>query len=413
MRQVYISKTNIHPMKKSILIALAACGLMTAQAQKAYETPGFFDNWSVGVDGGVTTPLKNHAFFGDMRGVFGLHLQKQVTPVVAVGFEGTLGVNTSSWSEKYFEDTYANYMLLGRSATAIDNMYLGLYASFDLFNLFGGYNPDRFFNMELVGGAGLGHNFYNQMALFPMSVDALDQNYFATKVGLNLNFNVCKNVTVSLKPSVTFNMTGTTYQPLDVEQTSAAYDKRKATFNLLAGVSYNFGPGFIVADTKNQGEIDALNAKINALRGELDACLASTAANQAQVAALQAELEACKNRKPEVIEKVSNNLQSVRYIFYKVGSSKITADQQPNVEMVASYLKNHKDAKVVVKGYASQDGNEEFNIKLAQARAESVKTALVDKYGIAADRIKAEGEGIGHMFSENDWNRVSICTLED
>ncbi len=80
--------------------------------------------------------------------------------------------------------------------------------------------------------------------------------------------------------------------------------------------------------------------------------------------------------------------------------------------MVASYLKNHKDAKVVVKGYASQDGNEEFNIKLAQARAESVKTALVNKYGIEANRIQAEGEGIGHMFSENDWNRVSICTLQ-
>ena len=87
-------------MKKTILIALAACGLMTVQAQKAYETPGFFDNWSVGVDGGLTTPISNHAFFGDMRGAFGLHLKKQVTPVIGVGFEGLLGVNTSSWNKK-------------------------------------------------------------------------------------------------------------------------------------------------------------------------------------------------------------------------------------------------------------------------------------------------------------------------
>ena len=114
-----------------------------------------------------------------------------------------------------------------------------------------------------------------------------------------------------------------------------------------------------------------------------------------------------------MVKEVNNNLQSVRYIFYKIGSSVITADQQPNVEMVAQYLKNHKDSKVVVKGYASPDGNLEFNKKLAAARAESVKTALVKKYGISADRITAEGEGIGEMFSENDWNRVSICTLED
>ncbi|MCM1292948.1 MAG: OmpA family protein [Bacteroides sp.] len=403
-------------MKKLFLIALAASSMVAAQAQvKAFEPVSFWDNWSIGLDGGVTTPLaKHHAFFGDMRGTFGLHIQKQVSPVVAIGVEGALGVNTSSWNNKYFEDTYGDYILPGRSTTSFDNSYVGAYAAFNLFNLFGGYNCDgRLFDMELVAGAGWGHDFYNSSALYPMTYEAEDQNYFATKVGLNFNFNVTENWTISLKPSVNFNMTGTAYQPLDVDQTSAAYSRSKAVFNLMAGVTYNFGPGFVCADTQNQAEIDALNAQINDLRGQIDACLAATAANQAAAAATAAELEACKNRKPTVVEKVNDNLQSVRYVFYKIGSSKITADQQPNVEMVASYLKNHKDSKVVVKGYASQDGNLEFNKKLAAARAESVKTMLIKKYGIAADRITAEGEGIGHMFTENDWNRVSICTLEN
>ena len=402
-------------MKKILLAAVATVSLMSAQAQKAYQPVSFLDNWSVGLDGGVTTPLaKGHAFFGDMRGAFGLHVQKQVSPVVAVGVEGLAGVNTSSWNKALFEDTFADYVLPGKSKTAIDNMYVGAYASFNLMNLFGGYNGKaRLFEIELVGGAGWGHEFFNKMALFPMSIDAKDQNYFVTKAGLNFNFNVAENWTISLKPSVSFNMTGTEYNALNVDQTSAAYSRTKAAFNCVAGVTYNFGPGFLLADTKNQGEIDALNAQINQLRADIAACAATVAATEATNAALAAELEACKNRKPEVIEKVSNNLQSVRYIFYKIGSSTITADQQPNVEMVASYLKNHKGSKVVIKGYASQDGNEEFNKKLAAARAESVKTALIKKYGIAADRIQAEGEGIGHMFSENDWNRVSICTLED
>ena len=38
---------------------------------------------------------------------------------------------------------------------------------------------------------------------------------------------------------------------------------------------------------------------------------------------------------------------------------------------------------------------------------------LVEKYKIAAERISAEGQGVGNMFSEPDWNRVSICTLEE
>ena len=81
--------------------------------------------------------------------------------------------------------------------------------------------------------------------------------------------------------------------------------------------------------------------------------------------------------------------------------------------MIAQYLKNHKSSKVIVKGSASQDGNLDFNIKLAKARAEAVKTALVNKFKIDPSRISAEGEGIGHMFTEESWNRVSICTIED
>ena len=118
------------------------------------------------------------------------------------------------------------------------------------------------------------------------------------------------------------------------------------------------------------------------------------------------------NRQPQVVKEVSNQYNSVRFVFFRIGSSTITADQMPNVEMIADYMKNHPQSKVVIKGYASKDGNLDFNIKLAQRRAESVKTALVNKYKIAASRITAKGEGIGNMFEEESWNRVSICTLE-
>lgn len=36
---------------------------------------------------------------------------------------------------------------------------------------------------------------------------------------------------------------------------------------------------------------------------------------------------------------------------------------------------------------------------------------LVNRYGIAEERIVAEGQGVGNMFEEPDWNRVSICTI--
>ena len=390
-------------MKKVLLLAIAATVAVSgASAQKYYKSPRFDQNWSIGIDGGVVTPLMHHAFFGDMRGAFAFHVDKQLSPAFRLGAEATFAVNTTSWISHDPALLAAGYDLTGNSTAAIDRFYAGAYGELDLFTLFGGMSCQRRkFDISLQAGAGWGYE------------DALHQNYFATKAGMNFNINFSKNFTLSLKPAVTFNMTGTDFDRLDVAQTSAAYSRSKATFSFMAGFTYHFGPGFRCASAEDQGEIDALNAQINALRADLDACLATTAANVAAANVAVQELEACKTRKPTVVEKVNNNLQSIRYIFYKIGSSVITADQQPNVEMVASYLKNHKDSKVVVKGYASQDGNLDFNIKLAAARAESVKTQLIKKYGIAADRITAEGEGIGHMFSENDWNRVSICTLED
>lgn len=194
---------------------------------------------------------------------------------------------------------------------------------------------------------------------------------------------------------------------------SCAFNANAATFQLLAGLTYNFGPGFQLVRPYNQDEIDALNGQINDLRGALDASLAATAVTEAQNAELAAQLQACMNKKPEVVKEVSNQLNSVRYVFFKIGSSVITKDQQPNVEMIAAYMKNHPKAKVVIRGYASKDGNLDFNIKLAEKRAQSVKNALVKGYKIAADRIDAKGEGIGNMFEEESWNRVSICTLEE
>lgn len=380
---------NFH-MKKTLVLAAIALGATAASAQ-VVEQPTFGDNWSIGLDGGVTTPMKHAAFWGDMRGAAGLHIEKQVSPVFGLGVEGVAAVNTSSWRGQI------------KSKTAFDQLYVGAYGTVDLFNLFGGYNcQTRPFSIAAVAGAGWGHDFQTN--------GVLDNNYFVTKAGLNFNFNVSENVTIALKPYVAWNMTGAPY----VAQSSASYNANRATINILAGLSYKFGGnGFNCIKAYSQSDIDALNGQINALRGDLEACAAGLAVSQAQNAALADELAACKNRPAEVVKEVSNNLNSVRYVFFKIGSSVITNDQMPNVEMIAAYMKNHPEAKVEIKGYASSDGPLDLNIALAKKRAEAVKNALVNKYKVKADRISAEGQGIGEMFKEQSWNRVSICTIED
>ena len=89
----------------------------------------------------------------------------------------------------------------------------------------------------------------------------------------------------------------------------------------------------------------------------------------------------------------------------------ISRAQQPNVERVATFLKNHKKATVTIKGYASPEGSKEINEKLAKNRAKAVRDMLVNQYKISAKRISYDGQGVGNMFSEPDWNRVSICNI--
>lgn len=387
-------------MKKLLLSIVALFVVSTINAQEmALQQSKFFDNWSIGLKGGAATPLANHSFWGDMRGVAGIELRKQISPVFGMGVEGEWSVNSSSWFGYSNKNTF-------------DHQLVGLFGTINLNNLFAGYNgAPRVFELEVQAGTGWLHGYNNSRLV------GGDYNDWYTKAGLNFNFNLgeSKAWTLSLKPSVVWDMAVSSSH-----MTSNSYNVNYASLEILAGVTYHFQNSnglhhFGLVKAYDQAEVDGLNAKINELRGELVVAEAALVDAKAKNDALTNELAECRNRKPEVISvvKVDNQLSTVRYVNFAIGKSNISADQMPNVAAVASYLKNHPKSKVVIKGYASKDGPEDVNIRLANQRAESVKNTLIKKYGIAAERIEAEGQGIGEMFDEESWNRVAICTVDE
>lgn len=385
-------------MKKFILLAALAMGAVASQAQtsQALAPSKFFDNMSFTLKGGMVSPMENFGFFKAARGVVGAELRKQITPIFGLGVEGEWSINTSSWTGF-------------KSANAFDHQYVGVFGTFNFMNAFAGYKgAPRLFEIEAVAGTGWLHAYY------PSSV-SYDGNSWATKVGLNLNFNLgeAKAWTFSLKPSILWNMNHHGIEQ-NVLGWAANYDSNHAVVELEAGLTYHFGNSngthhFTLVNVIDPAELDALNAQINALRADLDACGVNNAALLAQIADLQAQLDAC-NRRPAV-EKVVKDLDNIRYVFFNISSDVILPNQQPNVAMVADAMKNN-DAKVTIDGYASKDGSLEFNKKLAARRAESVKKELINRYGVAENRIDAQGKGIGELFSENDWNRVAVCTVK-
>jgi outer membrane protein OmpA-like peptidoglycan-associated protein len=410
-------------MKKIILTLALLMGISAVQAQ-SLEQNKFFDNWSVTLKGGAIMPFQNYAFWPSARGIFGLEIRKQLTPVFGLGAEGEATINTSSW---WKEPNYWG----PKSPNIIDHTMAGLFGTVNLSNLFGGYKGmPRVFEIEGVIGAGWLHCFHRTEAA---DVYGNDYNSWYTKAGANLNFNFGANRawTFSLKPSVLWDMNGDIMIPYRFNS-NARYEWEgephngksqmnadHAAVQLEAGITYHFkgsnGERYITfcPYKYSQNDIDALNGQINGLRNQLNGLQGDLDAANARNAQLQRDLDACKKAKqPEPAKAADPNAKYMNVlVHFKVNKTNITADQQANVERVAMYLKNNPTATVDIKGYASVEGPADNNVRLANGRAEAVKNMLINKYKIAADRITAQGCGATDMFQELSWNRVSICEL--
>lgn len=375
-------------MKKFFVYLLLSAGTLSSSAQTLLDGNMFLDNWSVGVRGGTVTPLTHSAFFKNMRPAVGLELTKQITPAFGLGVEGMGYINTS-FSENVFDASTVN--LMGR---------------FNLMNLLGGYKgTPRIFEIEALIGTGWMRYYVNSEK---------DVNTWDTKIGVNFNFNLGteRKWSLALRPALVYDMQG------DFNRHRSRFNANNAFMEFTAGIIYHFKNSngkhhFSIAKAYDQAEIDDLNRKINRLRSEIDSRNRDLNAKEKRIAQLGQELSDCRNQKPQVQKVIETNKTLESVVTFRQGKSSVDVSQLPNVERIATYLNKHLKAKVVIKGYASPEGSIEVNERIAKARAQAITTLLIKKYRISSDRITSEGQGIGNMFSEPDWNRVSICTIEE
>lgn len=378
-------------MRKSIIFSAFALCVLTVSAQTketALEGSGPGDNWSVEIKAGGVTPLTHSAFFKGFRPTFGLEFDKQLTPVFGLGFQGLGYINTT------------------QSKTSFDASDVSVLGKVNLINLFGTYmGTPRVFEVEALAGIGWLHYYKNGPG---------DINSWSTRLGMNFNFNLGeeKAWTLGIKPAIVYDMQG------DFNKAKSRFNVNNADFELTIGLAYHFMNSngkryFTTVQPYDAAEVASLNSTINDLRLQADIQGNQLTAVSRQVDELQQELANCRNQAVPVETVIETSRVPESIITFRQGKSVVDASQLPNVERVASYMKKHANTTVVIKGYASPEGNLEFNMKLAAARAEAVKYILVNKYKVNASRVTAEGQGIGDMFTDPDWNRVSICTIDD
>ncbi len=97
----------------------------------------------------------------------------------------------------------------------------------------------------------------------------------------------------------------------------------------------------------------------------------------------------------EVLGDVFDNLN------FEFGKSDIKKDSYPYLDKLADTLNKAKNWTLEIQGHTDDKGGDDFNMKLSQGRADSVKNYLITK-GVLLDSITAKGFGESKPLVPND-----------
>ena len=139
------------------------------------------------------------------------------------------------------------------------------------------------------------------------------------------------------------------------------------------------------------GQVDELTAISNAARGGAKA--AQDTADQAQVAASQAQSSA--NQAKAGVQATNERMASLddydvresATVNFKVGSAVLTKEAKENLDHIAEQAMNEKGFVIEVTGFASAEGDEAYNRRLSQRRADAVIQYLAENHTIPLRRL--------------------------
>ena len=382
---------------KSILLSsLLALGCTAASAQEAKTVNVFNPHGYLQVQIGGQETL-GEIGFGDL-----------LSPNVQVGygynFNKVVGarVSLNAWQSKagqeFLGQTYKwkwNYV-----APMVD-------ATFNLSNLFCGFNPNRLVNVGVFAGIGANIAWGNDEAATAQSnmnaayTNLINSAYGTTtpeankvaksdpalsylwdgskvrltgRVGANVDFRVSERVSLGLEVSA--------------NTLNDRYNSKKAGnsdwyFNALVGAKFTLGKSYTTKTVPAPKPVEKIIERIIEKPAPAPA--------------------------PKVESKVvEENFR--RDIFFPIGNTNIAKSQTTKIAEIVEYMKENPDAKITLTGYADKGtGSAAFNDKIAARRAQTVYNTLAAK-GVAKSRMikKSMGSRV-QPFEENDMNRVTIC----
>ncbi len=372
-------------IKNILLSSVVAMGCISASAQEADKTVNVFNpHWYVQAQIGGQYTLGEISF------------DKLLSPNAQLGvgynFNKVVGARLSlnAWQskagQKVQNTTYKwkwNYV-----APMVD-------ATFNLSNLFCGFDPNRVVDFGVFGGIGANIAWGNDEAADAQKAILANKTvsnatsvgvhapleylwdgskaHFAARLGANVDFRVSEKVKIGVE--------------LSANTLSDRFNSKKAGnpdwyFNALVGAKIALGKTYTTKVVPAPKPVEKIIERI---------------IEKPVVAPVKEE-----------VKEVAEDFR--RDIFFTIGNSTIAKSQRNKISEIVTYMQENPDAKITLTGYADKGtGSAAINDKIAARRAQTVYNTLAAK-GVAKNRMikKSMGSRV-QPFEKNAMNRVTIC----
>lgn len=383
-------------MKKLFFVLALASMSLTSMAQDeptqkfSVATNSFWNNWfvQVGADWNAYYSSQEHANGHFTANPF-KSFRSNPGAAIAVGKWFTPGIGLRTKVQGIWGQTVNSDKDHPANRYWIANEQV----MFNLNNMIGGYDPNRFWSFIPFLGAGVGRSMTHDIYAMNISCGILNQFRLSEKMALNLELG-WNHAEADLdgNAAIMNHKTSNTWEDKD----NNLYAEVGLTFN-IGKSTWEKTPDVDAIKSLYMGQIDALNGQLNDANNEI-ARLKNMLANQKPV------------EKPAQI--IKEFVATPVSVFFNINKTKIASRKDlVNLGALADYAKeNGKSLKVT--GYAdSATGSASTNQKLSEGRAATVANELV-KMGVSRDNIETAAAGGVADLSPISYNRRAVVVVK-
>jgi len=434
----------------SLVAVFGATEVAQAQEPAVFGGRSQYRTWSIGVNGGFTTPSVlvggSNAFgqkvgFGEhkLREYYGLTVRKQFSNwfgLEVAANRGRIFTHNKNGLETFIDGSTTGYQSAETSvqyAASLNGVFqlatidflrrensVNFYASVGYGVM--AFNPVLY--TDAGGSAGEWNNKGNWGEEFPGERGEVHSRDFKREayipVGVGVKFKLSDRVALNLGYTMNFVDDKSLYGPgaKNAGQAHKSNDKFAYTYG---GLEFSLGSSSKadltwhnpvstlydeLRDPALRGEIEALKQRVSTLEGLVDDLSRDSDGDGVSdkfdkcpgtPAGVQVDGAGCPINFPEPQEQVAAG--AYQNIQFEFDSSVLKTESYSILDRLSAELRK-SGGNVRLEGYASAEGTEAYNLQLSKDRANSVKTYLVNS-GVAADKIQAEGYGESNPVASN------------